>query len=374
VRDERWDVVIVGAGPAGATAATMLAESRHRVALVDLARHPRGAGAMFWLNTRAASLLTELGVVTKPLLDAAFHEVTFHTADFTKKTEPKIRDIAGYLIDRNALANAMGSRAVSAGVELFDGREVSEVHIKESCVAIQTDDSAAIEGRMLLLATGGASPLPRRIGVIKDASQVPFWCAQVDAPLKPAGTKTAVAVILGLDRRGGFGLCYLTPSRVAIGVHVAGDPTSITPLLVGLCRNALQHGLVPMDLSPSAGKARVLPSPAGMGLDLETHVAKHTLVIGEAGGFVAAASNEGLYPAMWSAKIAAEVADAALRAAKKGAPAQDELMRFDTAWRTQMADYLRCPHTDVQFLLPLIFSNQPMADRMAAAFFFGQNI
>jgi hypothetical protein len=49
-------------------------------------------------------------------------------------------------------------------------------------------------------------------------------------------------------------------------------------------------------------------------------------------------------------------------------------MSFDSLWRMQMADHLRSPHTDIRFLLPLIFSNQPMADRMGAAFFFGENI
>jgi hypothetical protein len=49
-------------------------------------------------------------------------------------------------------------------------------------------------------------------------------------------------------------------------------------------------------------------------------------------------------------------------------------MQFDTRWRLAMADYLRPPNTDMQFLVPLIFTNQPMADRMAAAFFRGENI
>jgi len=73
---------------------------------------------------------------------------------------------------------------------------------------------------------------------------------------------------------------------------------------------------------------------------------------------------------MWSATIAADVLDAALNSKHS----QDELMAFDSVWRVKMADYLRSPHTDVRFLLPLVFSNQPMADRMAAAFFFGENI
>ena len=87
-----------------------------------------------------------------------------------------------------------------------------------------------------------------------------------------------------------------------------------------------------------------------------------------------AACHEGIYPAMWSAQIAVEVAAATLDAGRKGQPTQDVLMQFDAQWRIQMADYLRSPHSDVQFLLPLIFSNQPMANRMGAAFFSGENI
>ncbi|MCH7839235.1 MAG: hypothetical protein IID38_03225 [Planctomycetes bacterium] len=97
---------------------------------------------------------------------------------------------------------------------------------------------------------------------------------------------------------------------------------------------------------------------------------KHTLLIGDAGGFVSAISNEGIYPAIWSAGIAAEVIHEALDAN----PSQDVLMTFDSRWRVEMADHLRSPHTDIRFLLPLIFTNQPMADRMGAAFFFGENI
>ncbi|MCH8148147.1 MAG: site-specific integrase [Planctomycetes bacterium] len=108
------------------------------------------------------------------------------------------------------------------------------------------------------------------------------------------------------------------------------------------------------------------------GLDgVRIHDLRHGFAaIGAAGGFVSAASNEGIYPGMWSGQIAADVLITAL----KGRQSQDELMAFDAAWRMQMADYLRSPNTDHQFLLPLIFSNQPMADRMGAAIFSGENI
>ena len=150
----------------------------------------------------------------------------------------------------------------------------------------------------------------------------------------------------------------------------AGDPEETVPKLAGICRLGVDHGVLPVDLSRQVSAAKARFSPAGAALDMDSHVAKHTLVIGDAGGFVAADSNEGIYPAMWSARIAVEVAEASLA----GVHSQDELMAFDSAWRMQVADYLRPAQTDTQFLLPLVFSNQPMANRLGAAFFSGENI
>ena len=41
ISDRLWDVVIVGAGPAGATAACHLAARHHRILLVDRKKFPR---------------------------------------------------------------------------------------------------------------------------------------------------------------------------------------------------------------------------------------------------------------------------------------------------------------------------------------------
>ena len=73
---------------------------------------------------------------------------------------------------------------------------------------------------------------------------------------------------------------------------------------------------------------------------------------------------------MWSARLAVDVL---LRATDSRHP-QDTLRHFSAEWRTKMADYLRPPNTDLQFLLPLIFTNQQMADRTADAFWSGKNI
>jgi flavin-dependent dehydrogenase len=367
-----FDALVVGAGPSGATAATWLAQKGHRVCLIDKDKLPKRGVTIGWLNARAAPLLAELKLPTKPFLDHAIREVTFHNADFTKVAKPNIRNAPGYLIDRTALNNALVAAAKNAGVVLTDGHGVDHVQLGESGVSLGLSGDISRNGKLLILAAGRESPLLEGVGIPKNPRGTPIGCAQAEGPHGSPRRDSAVAVVLGLDRRGSFGLCCLQPGWCSIAVNFFGESDRTLPMLMELCRSAFAHGVVPVDLSDAATKASAIASPASAALDMETHVAKHTLVIGDAGGFVSAASNEGLYPAMWSARIAAEVMDAALRAAKKRAPTQDELMTFNSKWRVEMADYLRAPHTDIQFLLPLIFSNQPMADRMAAAFFSGE--
>jgi flavin-dependent dehydrogenase len=107
---------------------------------------------------------------------------------------------------------------------------------------------------------------------------------------------------------------------------------------------------------------------AGAALDFESHVGKRCLLVGDAGGFVSAFSNEGLYPALRSGWRAAEVAAAALRAPLL----QDELAGFGNVWRSDLAEYLRMPNTDLGLLLPMVFTNAQMSRRIARAFFLGQ--
>jgi hypothetical protein len=187
---------------------------------------------------------------------------------------------------------------------------------------------------------------------------------------KAASKEPRVAIVLGLDGAESFGFCCVGADRVSIDIHWQGEREGVAEAMVNLCRAAHTHAESPVDLSSAARSAEILRSPAGTALDIDSHVRKHTLLIGDAGGFVSAVSNEGVYPATWSAVIAADVIHAALDCRHS----QDALMTFDSRWRVEMADHLRSPHADIRFLLPLIFANQPMADRMGAAFFFGDNI
>lgn len=372
MRSDNFDVTIIGAGPAGATAAIMLAQAGHHVALIDKEKFPRVANATGWVSMRIAALLQEIGVPAENVLNRPFRHVTFFSADFAEQAKPNLPEPVGYLIDRPKFENALIQAATDSGATLIDETTVSEVRLKETAAEAKLSSGEQIDSRLLLLATGRNASLLDRAGFSNTPPIKPMWTAQVESPLAKSegGVEPRVAIALGLNKAGSFALCAILPDRMAVTINWFGEREEARPAMIEVCKRAAAHGVLPMDLGADAAKATVARSPASQALDLDTHVGKHTLVIGDAGGFVSATSNEGIYPAMASAQVAVETLLEALNSDQS----QDELMKFDTVWRMRMADYLRAPHTDIQFLLPLVFSNQPMADRMAAAFFSGENI
>ncbi len=370
--NDLFDAIILGAGPAGATAAILLSQNDRRVALIDSATFPRKGTNAGWLNTRAAPLLAELSVDVKKILQHTFSDVTFHNEDFSKSAKPKFDGAAGYLVDRNELDNALVKHAKSCGATILSEKKVREIQLGESAATACFEDDDKVEGRMLILAAGRASSLLDHVGISRGGSGSIIWSGQVNAPLPKSASKreSTVGVVLGLDRKGSFAMYCLSAKWASVTINWYGERGEVMPAFIHICRTLFEQNLLPENLSAQAAASPVVPCPASAALDMDSHVGKNTLVIGDAGGFVSAASNEGIYPAMWSAQIAAGVAHEALGIDHS----QDALMTFNTQWRLQMADYLRSPNTDAQFLLPLIFSNQPMADRMGAAFFSGENI
>jgi hypothetical protein len=128
-------------------------------------------------------------------------------------------------------------------------------------------------------------------------------------------------------------------------------------------------GALPAQLAMCSGPVDRWRLPLAAALELESHVGKRALAVGLAGGFSAALSGQWLYPALQSAVLAAGIVDKAL-----GDPRpQDVFGQFDARWRQKLAGFLRSPNTQLPFLLPLVFSNQQIADRFCRSYLFGES-
>lgn len=367
-----YDVTIIGAGPAGTTAAIKLAQKGRRVLLLDRAAFPRPVPCTGWVSRNVKPLLDEMGVKYKSVLHTPFQDVTFYNADFSKSAKPVFTEPPGYLIDRAEFDHELVKHAKASEVTFKHKTTITDIQLNELSVITQTDKSRSYESKLLLLACGRENNLLNQIGMSMDSSVSDTCIVHLEDKIsdskKPAQPR--VTIILGLDDGNSYGLISESNHRISIDVCWFGSSDDAKQMMLKLCPQLSAHQIVSTDYSSKASKSQAIRNPPSAVMDMESHVGKHTLLIGDAGGFVADAGSEGIYPAMWSAKIAADTIDEALN----NTHTQDTLMTYDSSWRMEMADYLRSPHTDIRFLLPLVFSNQPIADRMAAAMFLGENL
>ncbi len=143
---ERFDLVVIGAGPAGEKAAAQAAYFDHRVAIVDRRRDPGGSAA------------SKTGVPTKTLREAALYLTGFRRRDLYGLGMELTRDtVLERMRARTAEVVELSVQAVSQnierhGIELVHG----EARLgPDRTVRVVTDDGErALQGDVVLIATG----------------------------------------------------------------------------------------------------------------------------------------------------------------------------------------------------------------------------
>lgn len=378
-----YDVMILGAGVAGTTAAIRLRRKQSTVVLIDRAGRPaRNAHSPEWLSASAHAQLKEMDIDLADCLGSPFTGIVFHSADLKKKAVAVEKSPPAYRIDFPRLIERMQTTVAAEDAKIIYEAAPTRIDLGEKQVGTDFADAKPVRSSFLLVADGACRTFaPMNGGNVPTNTQlIPAstpgrWVATLELPGGKSREAKAAADehmhwLLGTNRRQACLLWWWVGATCVLRMVTDGTGSDAARRLCAATTRLIDAGLIVSrtDVCPEA--VVLHPAPVRSALEIDSHVNKRTLLIGDAGGFVSETSGEGIYPAIWSAQLATEC----LLAAEGSAHPQDELRRFSSAWRSTMADYLRAPNTDVHFLLPLIFSNQQMADRMAAAFWTGTNI
>jgi flavin-dependent dehydrogenase len=132
-----WDVVVVGAGPAGALAARLLAAKGLAVLLVDRAHFPRGKVCGGCLNGRALALLARAGLGMLPRDLGAVPIDTFLLGVNGRRARLALP--AGVAVSRHAFDAALVGAAIAAGAHFLPG---TRAHLVEFAPVGRTSWSA----------------------------------------------------------------------------------------------------------------------------------------------------------------------------------------------------------------------------------------
>jgi geranylgeranyl reductase family protein len=165
--DRPVDLVVVGAGPAGAAAAITAAGHALHVVVCDGARFPRDKTCGDGLTTQALRHLESLGVARRTL-DAVGY-VSVREAVVVSPSGRRVHldlpqggEHAG-VIPRRGLDGALVAAVRERGVVVRDGCAVDDVVVSAQGVKLRCTDGTTIEARHVIAADGHWSTVRRRV-------------------------------------------------------------------------------------------------------------------------------------------------------------------------------------------------------------------
>jgi menaquinone-9 beta-reductase len=335
------DVLIIGAGPAGSTAATTLANLGYSVAVIDKGVFPRHKTCASWINALAFSRFPYLQSALSNLVDCPFHGIRFYDQSISRHGSYNERKPSGYVTLRSKFDHGLANIAATAGALVHQG--VRAVRIDEDKTGIQAtlSDGRMLRSRFLIGADGSNSQIARWSGLRKSWRHDQYvLCANEDIPYSPQaierfyGSKFPLFVSLRFNGLDGYG--WIFPKRDFICVGIGGRvpaESDIREIMRTFVERARQMKLIPADLHLSNPDYAL--DPAGAVHKMKTLTKSRTILIGDAGGFVSGSTGEGIYPGMVSGAIAAEVIHDAL---DRGS---SDVSAFNDRWRTELGGYLR---------------------------------
>ena len=176
------DVIVVGAGPAGAVAATVLARAGARVLLLDRARFPRHKLCGDTLNPGAMAILRRLGLAAAADTSGLRIDGMRVTGEGGVSIEGRYpAGLHGRAIARRDLDAALVESAVAAGVVFNDGVAVQAPLLASEPRAV-VGVSAVVAGRrrelrapITIAADGRHSTLAFALGLARHPQQPRRW-------------------------------------------------------------------------------------------------------------------------------------------------------------------------------------------------------
>jgi len=329
-------ILVVGAGPAGATAARTLAAAGLPVCLLDRSSFPRNKPCGGGISTR---VLTRF-----PYLQPALRRITTHTVARLHLEGPDGHSTviesdgpAALMVRRVEYDALLVSLAVEAGATLVPGVDVVQARQDAERVELVARDGRRFEGAVVVAADGVNSVIARRLGLnpgwpassvaidmmeetpraaLRELDPSTLWVAygydarkaQVSS-LKSHSSESCDLKLATSAKRAPEGYAYIFPKRDHVNIGI-GYVLSHYRQAVAAAPYELQRGLVSRlrdrgVVDGDSVKQNFTPFLIPVGGPLRETGRGRVLLAGDAGGFVNGVTAEGIYYGMVSGELAA---------------------------------------------------------------------
>jgi geranylgeranyl reductase family protein len=372
------DVIVVGAGPAGSTAAKLLADQKLSVLLLDKKTFPRDKICAGWLNAGALADFPYLRDGLGDIVESPFYGVTFFNGNMARRAEYFQEEPAGYLTLRTKLDTWLKDCAVNAGAKFVSGCTVTDVSHDRKGATVRCGEGEVHTAKVVIGADGVASRVARRTGLnLGWQNHQLVICVNEDIPCPPEavrkhfGEKPRILMSLGYSMITGYAWAF--PKRAHICVGIGGRVTStknIALIFSNFFEDLKRLEIIPPDLKWTDTPTAMDPAGAAANLTAEQAFAEgRVLLVGDAGGFSSGNTGEGIYPGMLSAKHAAH---AVIEAIKSGDEMRAAAM-YKLEVEKSLLGYVRTVGgTTLLMILNMMYSSPRLTEKVARSYLFGE--
>lgn len=286
---ERFNVAVIGAGPAGSTAAYRFARARARVLLIDKEHFPRDKPCGGGVTMRAAR---QLPFSVDPVVEDRITRARCRFR-YGATMERESSRVLCLMTQRRRLDAYLVERAVEAGAEFRDGTRVtveSDRRIKVGSETVQVDALIGADG-----ANGVTAKAMDLAGGIVNGVALE---GNLPYELLPRDAWRGMLVLEFGVVPGGYGWIFPKGDHVNVGVGGWGEEgPRLRQHLRVLCE---RYGIQLGQLTDVRGHRLPMRRP-------ETRLARgRALLVGDAAGMIDPVSGDGIYEAFVSSRLAAE--------------------------------------------------------------------
>ena len=309
-RRDPVDVVVVGAGPAGTTAAITLARAGRRVLVVDKARFPRDKCCGDGLTTLALRELEQLGLTPSTVPN-------WQTVTDVRLRSPSGREVRLALPDdgifaattpRRELDAALLALAVDVGADVCDGHGLESIELFDDRVEVGVAGLGVVAARYVVAADGMWSPTRRMLGVGESRYLGEWHAVRQYARHVTGPAADRLYVWFEPDLLPGYAWSFPLPGgRVNLGYGVPRDSARHGKEMRAEWESLLARTHIAAALGDSVeleGRHTAWPIPAG--IDRATLAHERVLFVGDAAMATDTMTGEGIGQAVLTGRLAGE--------------------------------------------------------------------
>ncbi|MFZ1412103.1 MAG: geranylgeranyl reductase family protein [Micropruina sp.] len=352
------DVIVVGAGPGGSTAACHLADRGLNVALLEKASFPREKVCGDGLTPRATKQLIRLGIDTSESAGWLHNKglrVYGGRAEPFELPWPELGEFPSYGLvrPRADFDQLLASHAVGKGADLYENANVTSPILDsrtDRIVGVTTKDGRTFRAPFVLAADGNSSPLAKSMGLLKRDDRpmgvavrayftsprdrddyMESWLELWDGPVGKSNLLPGYGWVFAMgDGTCNVGLGTVSPSAKSQKINYRDM------FYRWLANTPPEWGFSPENQIGKLGSA-ALP----MAFNRQPAYARGLLLVGDSGGMVSPFNGEGIPYAMESAEMAADAVSRAFFEGPGTRSAEKALAGYPARLKDEWGGYFR---------------------------------